>query len=190
MILTYAECELCGGYHDDSLHGEAVLVVDHGRDTIIGGTHTLIQKIGELLAVDVPAMAISEEMAVAARKQRQIIIELRDEATQLYVADKQIDVSEETLEHISEFCADVDDKLSAILSEAGYVLYNNADSGAWLVFGGVEAGADDEHTHLFDVFKQAFVQASHDQPSYEERAANFLIILDAYGFKLDMKPSR
>lgn len=179
MILSYGECEVCGDEHHHSLHGEGVMTVDHGRDTLIGGTHTLIQRVCAFLT-DQP------------QQQREALSALLDEATKLYVADKQDVVSEDLDERISDFCADTDDKLEAILVEAGFVLVNNADAGCWNVFHAVTEAQQQESINQRDIFIECFTRAAHDEPDMtsEEMADKLLLTLDAYNFVLDMQRSR
>lgn len=155
MILTSEECERCGGHHHSSLHGESLVIVDHGRDSIIGTFRRLLDECMALVGIS---------------NAREAMVPYNQEAQELYQADRgimQFASDESDLgERIAEFCDEAESRLTVILRDAGYLLDNNADAGCWLVFNAVE---DDNlpsyntlHHAISNVLDKHGIKASHE----------------------------
>lgn len=105
------ECEICGDCHVDSLHGEPVFTLDHGRDTPEGNLGDQIAGLDNLINV-----------------QDTVLDELQAEYTVDFQKSK-LDGDELEIDW-----SWYDMKMSDVADRHGFVLYNNSDSGTWCIY--------------------------------------------------------
>lgn len=125
------ECEVCGGNHPDVIHGAVILTLDTGRDTPEG---VLGNQIVELKFLFDNTQERQHFNTMQELHEKYLIDLLALEVYEGQIADRSASPPEMDFSYY-------DSKMSEVAGEAGYVIVNNSDAGAWMIYAAVD---DDE----------------------------------------------